>query len=82
MSENISTARFAVVDTETTGLSPDTCAILQLGIVIVRGDGVIEDQFSTYIKRRFWKTGRLGAHHVHGITRRHLRTGSPIDQRA
>lgn len=75
MSENISTARFAVVDTETTGLSPDTCAILQLGIVIISGDGVIEDQFSTYIKRRFWKPGRLGAHHIHGITRWNLHAG-------
>lgn len=80
MSESVATMRFAVVDTETTGLSPTTCAMLQLGIVVVRGDGTIESQFSTYIKRRFWKPGRLGAHHIHGITRRNLRTGVTIHE--
>ena len=72
--------KFAVVDTETTGLSPATCSVLQLGIVVVRGDGTIESQFSTYIKRRFWKPGRLGAHHIHGITRRKLRNGITIHE--
>jgi DNA polymerase-3 subunit epsilon len=80
MSETLASMRFAVVDTETTGLSPATCSVLQLGIVIVRGDGTIENQFSTYIKRRFWKPGRLGAHHIHGITRRQLRTGISIHE--
>jgi len=72
--------RFAVVDTETTGLSPTTCSMLQLGIVVVRGDGTIESQYSTYIKRRFWKPGRLGAHHIHGITRRKLRKGVTVHE--
>lgn len=80
MSESLANTRFAVIDTETTGLSPATCFVLQLGIVIVRGDGTIESQFSTYIKRRFWKPGRLGAHNIHGITRRQLRTGVPIHE--
>jgi DNA polymerase-3 subunit epsilon len=80
MSESLANMRFAVVDTETTGLSPATCSLLQLGIVIVRGDGTIESQFSTYIKRRFWKPGRLGAHHIHGITRRKLRKGISLHE--
>lgn len=80
MSESLANARFAVVDTETTGLSPATCSMLQLGIVVVRGDGTIESQFSTYIRRRFWKPGRLGAHHIHGITRRNLRSGVTIHE--
>ena len=80
MSESLANLRFAVVDTETTGLSPATCSILQLGIVVVRGDGAIESQFSTYIKRRFWKPGRLGAHHIHGITRRKLRKGISLHE--
>jgi hypothetical protein len=80
MSESLANMRFAVVDTETTGLSPATCSMLQLGIVVVRGDGTIESQFSTYIKRRFWKPGRLGAHHIHGITRRKLRKGMTIQE--
>jgi DNA polymerase-3 subunit epsilon len=80
MSESVANMKFAVVDTETTGLSPATCSVLQLGIVVVRGDGTIESQFSTYIKRRFWKPGRLGAHHIHGITRRKLRKGITIQE--
>jgi DNA polymerase-3 subunit epsilon len=80
MSESVANMKFAVVDTETTGLSPATCSVLQLGIVVVRGDGTIESQFSTYIKRRFWKPGRLGAHHIHGITRRKLRNGITIQE--
>jgi DNA polymerase-3 subunit epsilon len=68
--------RYVVFDTETTGLEPGHT--LQLAFVVVRGDGKVIDEFSTYIKRRFWRPGRLGAHHVHGITRRHLRSGMPM----
>jgi DNA polymerase-3 subunit epsilon len=67
---------FVVFDTETTGLEPGH--ILQLAFVVVRGNGEVVEQHRTYIKRRFWRPGRLGAHHVHGITRRHLRTGTSI----
>ena len=69
--------RFAVVDTETTGLSSANDRLLQIGVVLVRGDGTIEDQFVTHIKRHFYKPGRLGAHHVHGITRGDLHRGMP-----
>jgi DNA polymerase-3 subunit epsilon len=67
--------RFAIFDTETTGFEPGH--VLQLAVVIARADGTIDDEWSTYVKRRFWKPGRLGAHHVHGITRRSLRAGVP-----
>jgi len=67
---------FVVFDTETTGLEPGHT--LQLAFVVVQNNGEVVDKFSTYIKRRFWRPGRLGAHHVHGITRRHLRSGMPI----
>ena len=67
--------RFAILDTETTGFTPGH--VLQVAVVIARGDGTIEDSWSTYITRRFWRPGRLGAHHVHGITRRTLRGGMP-----
>lgn len=72
--------RFAVVDTETTGLSGTNDFVLQLGVVIARSDGTIEQQFETFVKRFFWKPGRLGAYKVHGIKRSNLRHGiSPQD---
>ncbi|MEK7292247.1 MAG: 3'-5' exonuclease [Actinomycetota bacterium] len=77
MSDPVHSMRFAVVDTETTGLFPATDRVLQIGVVIVRGDGTIEHQFSTHIKRLVLKPGRLGAHHVHGITRVDLLRGMP-----
>lgn len=67
--------RFAVVDTETTGLSTDDDRVLQVGVVIVRGDGTVEHEFVTYLKRLTWGLGHVGAFHVHGITRRQLRRG-------
>lgn len=72
--------RFAVVDTETTGLSPENDRLLQIGVVVVGADGRIENQFATHIKRRFLKPGRLGAHFVHGITRSDLRNGIAIGE--
>lgn len=66
---------FVVVDVETTGLDPDADTVLQLGVVVTGLDGVVRDEWVTYLRRRHWRPGRLGAHHVHGITRRHLRRG-------
>lgn len=79
MSDPVHSMRFAVVDTETTGLYPATNRVLQIGVVIVRGDGTVEHQFATHIKRLVLKPGRLGAHHVHGITRVDLLRGMPAD---
>lgn len=67
--------RFAVVDTETTGLSGTNDYVLQLGVVISRADGTIEEQYETFVRRNFWRPGRLGAFKIHGITRRNLRCG-------
>lgn len=71
----ISQVRFAVVDTETTGLSTDNDRVLQIGVVVARGDGSVEHQFVTYLKRLSWGFGHVGAFHIHGITRRQLRHG-------
>ena len=72
--------RFAVVDTETTGLSTDDDRVLQIGVVVARGDGSVEHQFVTYLKRLTWGLGHVGAFHVHGITRRQLRKGmKPVE---
>lgn len=74
----IATHRFAVIDTETTGLEPESCRLLQVAVVVATGDGAIQRQWSAYVRGRHWRPGRLGAWHVHGITRRHLRTGRPL----
>lgn len=71
----LSEVKFAVVDTETTGLSGTNDYVLQLGVVISRSDGTIEEQYETFVKRFFWKPGRLGAYKVHGIKRSDLRKG-------
>lgn len=71
----INHVRFAVVDTETTGLSTDDDRVLQIGVVIARGDGTIEHEFVTYLRRLRWGIGHVGAFHIHGITRRQLRRG-------
>ncbi len=70
--------RFAVVDTETTGLDPQSCRMLQLGIVIARSDGSIESEFATYVRQHIPGRGKLGAFEIHGITRRDVRTGLPV----
>ena len=71
----IDQVRFAVVDTETTGLSTDDDRVLQVGVVVVRGNGAVEREFVTYVRRLTWGFGHVGAFHIHGITRRQLRGG-------
>ena len=71
----IDRVRFAVVDTETTGLSTDDDRVLQVGVVVVRGNGAVEKEFVTYVRRLTWGFGHVGAFHIHGITRRKLRGG-------
>ena len=71
----IDQVRFAVVDTETTGLSTDDDRVLQVGVVVVRGNGTVEKEFVTYVRRLTWGFGHVGAFHIHGITRRQLRGG-------
>ena len=78
MDPSVFAQRFAVVDTETTGLDPQDCRMLQLGIVIARGDGTIESEFATYVRQNIPGFGKLGAYEIHGITRRDLRDGLPV----
>jgi DNA polymerase-3 subunit epsilon len=44
--------------------------------VVVRGDGTVEQEFVTYVRRLTWGFGHVGAFHIHGITRRQLRGGA------
>lgn len=57
--------RFAVVDVETSGLSPQRHRILQVAVVEVRGDGTLLDEWSTLVRPSWW---RVGPRHVHGLT--------------
>lgn len=55
---------FAIVDVETTGLSPRQNRIIELAVVRVDGQGDFVDEWST----RFDPEGPIGATHIHGIT--------------
>ncbi|MFZ4718241.1 MAG: PolC-type DNA polymerase III [Ilumatobacteraceae bacterium] len=76
----VSAARFAVVDVETSGLSLRRDHVLQVGVVVVDGDGMVLDRWSSLLRprRRWWF--RVGPTHLHGIHRRQLRHAPPADQ--
>jgi DNA polymerase III subunit epsilon len=65
--------RFAVVDVETSGLRPGRDHVLQIAVVTVDAAGTVVDRWSTLVRpRRWWH--RVGPRHIHGITRRSLRS--------
>jgi DNA polymerase III subunit epsilon len=55
---------YAVIDVETTGLSPSRDRIVELAIVRVDDRGAAVDEFTV----RFNPEGPVGATHIHGIT--------------
>ncbi|WP_456514788.1 exonuclease domain-containing protein [Agrococcus sp. UYP33] len=55
---------FAVVDVETTGLSPRNHRVLELAVVRVDRRGTVVDEWVS----RFNPDGPVGATHIHGIT--------------
>ncbi|MRG60674.1 hypothetical protein GE115_12460 [Agromyces sp. CFH 90414] len=59
-----SSPTFAIVDVETTGLSPRTDRIIELAVVHVDAHGRIVDEWTS----RFNPEGPVGATHIHGIT--------------
>ncbi|WP_460783301.1 exonuclease domain-containing protein [Microbacterium tumbae] len=56
--------QFAIVDVETTGLSPRRDRVVELAVVRIDSDGNVLDEWST----RFNPEGPVGATHIHGIT--------------
>ena len=65
--------RFAVVDVETSGLRPGRDHVLQIAVVTIDANGSVIDRWTTLVRlRRWWH--RVGPRHIHGITRRTLRS--------
>lgn len=69
--------RFAVIDLETSGLSPRRHRILQVAVVVVEG-GAVVDEWSSLVRLR-WPFQRVGPRRVHGIDRRMLRGAPRLD---
>lgn len=73
----VSHQRFAVVDVETSGLSLRRHHVLQVGVVVVDGEGTVIDRWSSLVApRRRWFF-RVGPTSLHGIHRRDLRGAPP-----
>ncbi len=73
----VSAERFAVVDVETSGLSLDRHRVLQVGVVVVDGDGEVLDRWSSLLAPRSRWLFRVGPTSLHGIHRRQLRSAPP-----
>jgi DNA polymerase-3 subunit epsilon len=74
MSSPVSAQRFAVVDVETSGLRPTRHHVLQVGVVVVDGSGVVLDRWSSLVAPRFRWWYRVGPTALHGIRRRDVRS--------
>src|SRR5262249_5526380 len=55
---------FAVIDVETTGLSPGRDRVVEIAVVRTDRHGRVVDEWATLIN----PSGRVGAAHIHGIT--------------
>lgn len=64
--------RFAVVDVETSGLDPTRDRVLQVGCVVVDGEGHVIDRWSSLVGRGLAVWRSVGPTEVHGIRRRDL----------
>ena len=77
VSDPVRTQRFAVVDVETSGLSVRRHDVLQVGVVVVDGEGTVLDRWGSLVapRHRFWY--RVGPTRLHGIRRRDVRHAPP-----
>jgi DNA polymerase-3 subunit epsilon len=76
-STSVSGERFAVVDVETSGLSLRRDHVLQVGVVLVDGDGIVLDRWGSLLRPRSRWFFRVGPTNLHGIHRRDLRGAPP-----
>jgi DNA polymerase-3 subunit epsilon len=77
MASPVSSQRFAVVDVETSGLSLRRHNVLQVGVVVVDGDGAVLDRWSSLLAPRSRWLFRVGPTSLHGIHRRDVRVAPP-----
>jgi DNA polymerase-3 subunit epsilon len=77
MDEQLDEMRFAVVDVETSGLSLRRHHVLQIGLVVVDGNGRVLDRWSSLVapRRRWWF--RVGPVGIHGIRRQMVLDAPP-----
>ena len=77
LGEELDEMRFAVVDVETSGLSLRRHHVLQIGLVVVDGNGRVLDRWSSLVapRRRWWF--RVGPVGIHGIRRQMVREAPP-----
>lgn len=60
---------FAVLDTETSDWDPEHASIVQIAVVVCRGDGTILERWSSYVRP---PDGHVGPTEVHGVTFDHV----------
>jgi DNA polymerase-3 subunit epsilon len=77
LGEELDEMRFAVVDVETSGLSLRRHHVLQIGLVVVDGNGRVLDRWSSLVapRRRWWF--RVGPVGIHGIRRQMVLDAPP-----
>lgn len=69
---DLRSVRLAVVDVETSGLSPSEHHLLQVAVVVVDGTGRELVRWASDVRPPGGLLGRVGPRHIHGITRRRL----------
>ncbi|MEO6124057.1 MAG: exonuclease domain-containing protein [Ilumatobacteraceae bacterium] len=74
---DLAEARFAVVDVETSGLSPTRHRVLQVAVVVADGSGNVLDSWVSLVRPRWRWMFRLGPRHIHGLDRASLRKAPP-----
>jgi DNA polymerase III subunit epsilon len=80
VARSIDDVRFAVVDVETSGLSPRRHRVLQVAVVTATADGTVLDRWSSYVRPRWRWLFRLGPKRIHRIERSLLRQAPRLDE--
>jgi DNA polymerase III epsilon subunit-like protein len=69
---DLDAVRLAVIDVETSGLSPHEHHLLQVAVIVMNGRGEELLRWSSDIRPPGGVFGQVGPHHIHGLTRRRL----------
>jgi DNA polymerase III epsilon subunit-like protein len=69
---SLAQVRMAVIDVETSGLSPQDHHLLQIAVVHVDGTGGVTSRWASDVRPPRGLFGRVGPRHVHGLSRHRL----------